>query len=236
MTTRLACFPAMILAVLVIAAAPAAAQRQPRAQQGQATPNNDLWLTSAVGIEYKIDPKWSFHFDLQLQIDRDINRLRTFEARPGFEYALSPNWAVAAGYVQYQHYPTTLRTQRGSFQDLLHRNRFGKITFAGRLRSEELFFENSTLLVRARALAGIRIPIGDSPWEFALSDEIYVDLKVDGTRREAGFSQNKTFVGFGRPISEHLRMSAGYELNTYEQRGRFRNVHQLRLGVAIKLN
>ena len=161
MSTRLACLLAMVRTVLAIAAAPAAAQR--RAQQGQGTPNNDLWLTNAVGIEYAIDPQWSFHLDLQLQIDRNIDRLRTFEARPGFEYAFSPKWAAAAGYVQYQHYPTALRTQRGPFQDFLHRNRFGKIAFASRLRGEELFFENSTLLVRARALAGIRIPIGDSP-------------------------------------------------------------------------
>lgn len=220
-----------MLAVVAVAG-PAAAQRQPVL----ATPNNDIWLTNTVGIEYQIDSQWSFHLEAQLQIDRDITRLRDLLVRPGFEYAFSPNWAVAAGYVQYQRYPTPLRTTRGPFQDLLHRSRFGKINFAARLRGEELFFENTALLVRTRMLAGIRIPIGESPWEFAFSDEIFVNLKVDGTGRQAGLHQNRTYVGFGRPVSEHLKVSAGYELDTYERNGIFRNVHQIRLGFAIKLD
>jgi hypothetical protein len=226
----------MMLALLATAF-PAAAQHQHRQHQRvQATPNNDLWLTNAIGIEYAIGPQWTFNFDAQLQIDRDISRLRAFEVRPGLEYALSPKWAVAAGYVQYQRYPAPLRTLRGPFQDLLQRNRFGKIAFVGRLRGEELFFENTALLVRTRALAGIRIPIGESPWEFAASDEIFVNLKVDGTGRQAGLHQNRTYVGFGRPIGEHIKMSAGYELDTYELRGIFRNVHQIRLGFVYRLN
>ena len=227
--------PAITLAVLLLVAVPAAAQRRTQTQ-APATPNNDLWLTTDVGIEYAIDPQWSFHFETQLQIDRNISRLRDLTVRPGFEYAFSPTWAAAAGYVQYQRYPTPLRTMRGSFQDILHRGRFGKIAFASRLRGEELFYENSALFVRTRALAGIRIPIGGSPWEFAVSDEIFVNLKVDGTGRQAGIHQNRTYVGFGRQISEHLKMSAGYELDTFERNGTFRNVHQIRLGLAYKLN
>lgn len=225
----------MALAVLLLVAAPAAAQRQTQPQP-QATPNNDLWLTNAVGIEYAIDPQWSFHLEAQLQIDRDISRLRTFEVRPGFEYAFSSNWAAAAGYVQYQRYPTQLRTQRGSFQDLLHRNRFGKIAFAGRLRGEELFYENGALLGRARVLAGVRIPIGASPWEVAVSDEVFLDLKVGGTPHQAGIHHNKAYAGVGRPVTEHMKLSVGYELDTYERNGAFRNVHQIRLGFAFRLN
>ena len=230
-------FLATLLAALAFAA-PAAAQHQQHHSPHRlvATPNNDLWLTNTVGIEYQIDQQWSFHLESQLQIDRDISRLRGLEVRPGFEYAFSPHWAAAAGYVQYQRYPAPLRTLRGPFQDILHRNQFGKINFAGRLRNEELFFENTALLVRTRMLAGIRIPIGESPWEFAFSDEIFINLKVDGTGRQAGLHQNRTYVGFGRPVSEHLKMSAGYELDTYEAHGMYRNVHQIRLGFAYRLN
>jgi hypothetical protein len=230
-------FPATLLAVLAFAT-PAVAQHQQHQshQRLVATPDNDIWLTTAVGIEYQIDQQWSFHLESQLQIDRDITRLRGLEVRPGLEYAFSPHWAAAAGYVQYQRYPAPLRTLRGPFQDILHRNQFGKISFAGRLRNEELFFENTALLVRTRLLAGIRIPIGESPWEFAFSDEVFINLKVDGTGREAGLHQNRTYVGFGRPVSEHLKMSAGYELDTYEAHGMYRNVHQIRIGFAYRLN
>jgi len=226
---------ATVLALLAVAG-PTTAQQQQSRNRVPATPNNDLWLTNTVGIEYAINRQWSFQLETQLQIDRNISRLRDLQVRPGFEYALSPNWAVAAGYVQFQRYPAPLRTMRGPFQDLLHRSKFGKIAFAARLRGEELFFENAALLVRTRVLAGIRIPIGESPWEFAFSDEIFVNLKVDGTGRQAGVHQNRAYVGFGRPVSEHLKMSAGYELDTYESHGIYRNVHQIRLGFAYRLN
>ncbi len=232
----LAILAALSMAVSM-AASPAAAQRQQTQAQGQGpTPNGDLWLTTAIALEYAIDARWSFHFDSQLQLDRNMSRLRDFQVRPGFEYALSPSWAVAAGYVQFQRYPAPLRTQRGSFQDLLHRGRLGPVAYTGRLRAEELFFENGALLVRTRALAGVRLPIGNSPWEFAISDEIFVNLKVDGTGRQAGAHQNRAYAGFGRPISPHMKMSAGYELDTFERNGAFRNVHQIRIGFAFRLN
>ena len=224
---------ATALAALAVAG-PAAAQQQH--QRVVATPDNDIWLTNVFSIEYAINPEWSFNLETQLQIDRDITRLRTLQVRPGFEYSLSPQWALAAGYVQYERYPRPLRTQRGPFQDILHRNQFGKIAFVGRVRNEELFYEDGALLVRTRLLAGIRIPIGESPWEFAFSDEIFINLKVDDTGRQPGLHQNRTYAGFGRQVSQHLRLSAGYQLDTYEEHSMYRNVHEIRLGFAYKLN
>lgn len=200
------------------------------------TPNGDLWLVNAVAIEYDINPQWSFHFDTQLQIDRDISRLREFEVRPGFEYAIASNLAIAAGYVQYQYYPTGMPSRRGPFEDLLYRNQFGPIAFAGRLRTEQLFYDNGSVLIRTRPLVGMRIPIGESPWEFAISDEVFIDLKVDRTGRQTGIHHNKAYAGIGRQITAQMKLSMGYELDTYERNGNFRNVNQIRLGVAYKLN
>ena len=236
----------MALGALMVVAAPAEAQRQQGGQgqggrqqqpgQLQATPNNDLWLKTMVSIDYRIDPQWSFHLESELVVDRNASRLRALHVRPGFEYAFSPQWAVAAGYVQYQRYPMGMRTQRGSFQDLLHRSRLGGIFLNGRLRAEELFFENSALLGRTRGLVGMRIPIADSPWEFAASTEFFLNLKVDGTGYQPGVHQNRTYAGFGRAISPHIKLSAGYELDTFERSGTLRNTHLIRFGFAFKLN
>lgn len=229
----LACLTSMALGPV-----PAAAQQRAPSQptRGLATPNGDLWLVNALGIEYDINPKWSFHFDAQIQIDRDISRLREFEVRPGFEYAYAPHLAVAAGYVQYQRYATGLPSRRGPFEDLLYRNQFGPIALAGRLRTEQLFYDNDAVLIRTRPLIGVRIPIGDSPWEFAISDEVFIDLKVDRTGHQTGIHHNKAYAGFGRQITEHMKFSAGYELDTFERNGIVRSVNQIRFGVLYKLN
>ncbi|MDP1748671.1 MAG: DUF2490 domain-containing protein [Reyranella sp.] len=221
----------------MLGAAPAAAQRQsPSPARGPMTPNGDLWLVNSVGIEYDINPQWAFHFDAQLQLDRDVSRLRELEVRPGFEYAFAPNLAIAAGYVQYQRYPTGMPSRRGPFEDMLYRTRFGPVAFAGRLRTEELFYDNTAVLIRTRPLAGVRIPIGESPWEFAVSEEVFIDLKVDRTGHQTGIHHNKAYAGFGRPITAQMKLSAGYELDTYERNGTFRNVQQIRLGVVYRLN
>jgi hypothetical protein len=242
----------MALVALMVVAAPAEAQRQQgggrqgggrqqgmrqqAAQQQTSTPNNDFWSKTSVGIEYQIDPQWSFHFDSELLLDRNASRLHAFHVRPGFEYAFSPKWAAAAGYVQYQRYPTGTRTQRGPFQDILHRTKLGGVFLNGRLRAEELFFENTALLGRTRGLVGVRIPIADSPWEFAASTEFFLNLKVDGTGYQSGIHQNRTYAGFGRSISPSIKLSAGYELDTFERNGTLRNIHLLRVGFAFKLN
>lgn len=227
---------------MVFGAVPATAQQHSSshvssaATNGLATPNGDLWLVNALGIEYDINPKWAFHFDALMEIDRDISRLRELEVRPGFEYAYAPHLAVAVGYVQFQRYPTGLPSRRGPFEDLLYRNQFGPVAFAGRLRTEQLFYDNGSVLIRTRPLVGVRTPIGDSSWEFAISDEVFIDLKVDRTGHQTGIHHNKAYAGFGRQITEHMKFSVGYELDTFERNNVVRSVNQIRLGILYKLN
>lgn len=213
---------------------PALAQQRQQAQA--ATPNGDVWLTPAIGLEYRIDEKWTFHLDAQLRFDSDISRLRDLQVRPGFEYAITPNWAVAAGYVQFTRYAPGLRPTRGPFQDILYRTRIDGLPVTGRWRWEELFFDNGTLLVRTRALAGVRIPLGGTPWELAFSDEVFLNVGLDSPARQGGFAQNRAFVGFGRQLTTWSKASAGYELDTYHNNGMFRNVHNIKLSVAFSLN
>lgn len=82
----------------------------------------------------------------------------------------------------------------------------------------------------------MRIPIGDSPWEFAVSDEVFIDLKVDRTGHQTGIHHNKTYAGVGRPVTPQMKVSAGYELDVYERNGTFRSVNQIRLGIVYRLN
>ncbi len=82
------------LALLMVAAAPAVAQRAQQTQRATPAPpvlNNDLRLQTALNVEYRIDANWSFHLDTELRLDDNISRLRDFEVRPGFEYQFSRN-------------------------------------------------------------------------------------------------------------------------------------------------
>ena len=161
------------LAAMACSAASAAAQqRQARQPVPPQTPNDDLRLETELGFEYRLSPQWRLRLDSKLALDHDVSRARNLELRPGVEYAITPNWAVVGGYVQYQPYTTQIPALRGPFQDIAYGMDFGHLALANRVRMEELFFDtNGALLVRARYRLSAQHPIGDSPWSILVSDE-----------------------------------------------------------------
>ncbi len=226
-----------LLVILCLASTAAQAQRRQRQAQAAQAQSGSVWESPAVALEYRIDKTWSFHLDTQLRFDQNMSRLRTLQVRPGFEYALSPNWALAAGYVQFTRYLPGARQSRGPFQDILYRTRIDGLPITGRLRWEELFFDDSRLLVRSRALAGVRIPLWRSPWELALSDEVFINVSTDRPTRTPGFAQNRAFIGFGRQLTAWAKGSLGYELDSIRTlNGTFRNEHNIKLNLAFSLN
>jgi hypothetical protein len=226
------------LAAMAFSAASAAAQQKQAKQPVQPqTPNDDLRLESELGFEYRLNRRWLARLDSKLVLDHDVDRARHLELRPGVEYALTPNWAVVGGYVQYQPFTTQIAALRGPFQDIAFGMDFGHLALANRVRTEELFFDtNGALLVRARYRLSAQHPIGDSPWSVLLSDEVYFNLKTDGTGRSAGYDRNKFYGGLIVDIGRGAKVSAGYELTTVEPTGGLNEYHAIKLGFAFALN
>lgn len=222
---------------------PAEAQR--RAQQATPTTPASLqsgavWLSPAIGLRYRIDERWTFQMDTQFRFDGASGTLLDVQVRPGIEYILSPNWGVGAGYVQYQRYLAGQTTSRGAFQDILYRAHVDTLPVAGRWRWEELFYDNGTYLVRTRLLAGLRIPLKDTPWELAFSDEVFFNVGNNGPNRRQGWAQNRIYAGFGRSLTPWSKASLGYELDTYNPTGSMpggvRNIHNIKLNLVFDLN
>ena len=231
---------ALIVAVAAMAcsAASAAAQQKQAKQPVQPqTPNDDLRFATELGVEYGLSPQWRLRLDSKLVIDHDVSRARHLELRPGVEYAITPQWAVVGGYVQYQPFTTQIAALRGPFQDIAYGMNFGRLSLANRVRLEELFFDtNGALLVRTRYRLSAEHPIGESPWSILVSDEIYFNLKTDGTGHTAGYDRNKFYGGLILDIGRGAKVSAGYELTTVEPTGGLNEYHMIKLGFAFALN
>jgi Protein of unknown function (DUF2490) len=212
---------------VVLGAAPVAAQVRP----------NDVRLTTALDISYAIDPKWRLDVFSEMRLDQNINRLADLVLRPNIQYAFLPNWTIAAGYVQFEPLQATFRTERGAFEDLFYRTGFGALGVTNRLRLNETFADQSSaMLVFTSYLLALRHPIGESAWFAALSDEVFFNLKVDGTGRQAGFQRNKSYVGVGYPVDQRVSLTAGYELAVDDIRGTLFTAHTIKFGAGIKLN
>ena len=230
-----------ILAAATITIGPAAAQQKQAKEVKQPTPpqtpNDDLRLATELGFEYRLTPEWRLRFDSQLTLDHDIDRARTLELRPSVEYALTPHWAVVGGYAQYQPFTTQLVATRGPFQDVALGMDFGHLSLANRLRTEELLLDtNGALLIRTRYRLSAQHPIGDSPWSVLVSDEVYFNLKTDGTGRTAGYDRNKFYSGLVFELGRGAKVSAGYELTEGRPTGSLNEFHTIKLGFAFALN
>ena len=201
------------------------------------TPNDDLRFATELGVRIPVEPAVAARLDSKLVLDHDVSRARHLELRPGVEYAITPHWAVVGGYVQYQPFTTQIAALRGPFQDIAYGMDFGHLSLANRVRLEELFFDTTgALLLRARYRLSAEHPIGDSPWSILVSDELYFNLKTDGTGRSAGFDRNKFYGGLILDIGRGAKLSAGYELTTVEPTAGLNEYHMIKLGFAFALN
>jgi hypothetical protein len=228
----------LALALAAFGAVPAAAQRQQARQQAQRQQiNDDFRLSPELGFEYRLSPQWRLTFDTRLFLNQAMSNVQKLEMQPGVEYALSPNWSVAGGYIQYQRLPAQVSTTRGPYEDVTYGTTFGRLEIANRLRTEELFYDNNgALLIRTRYRLSLQHPIPETPWAVLVSNELYLNLKTDGTTLPAGYDRNKLYGGLVVEIGRGAKASAGYELTSYEPRGDLRQVHTLRLGFAFALN
>lgn len=224
---RIAACLGALSAATVRGAAPAAAQVWP----------NDVRLSQSLDVYYKIDPKWQLNVFGEVREDHNVSHMENALFRPNIQYALSPQWTVAAGYVQFQPLQPPFRPERGPFEDLYFTTELGGFGLLSRLRFNETFADQkSAALVSSSALAALQHSIGNSEWFAVLSDEVYVNLKVDYTGRRAGFQENKTFVGVGRPINTHLTLNGGYELDVVDFSGTAVTVNTFKLALTVKLN
>ena len=212
---------------IMLGAAPAAAQVRA----------NDVRSATSLDVSYGIDPKWRLDVYSEMRADQNISRPATLVFRPNIQYMFLPEWTVAAGYVQLEPLQATFRTERGAFQDLFYRPRFGALAVTNRVRLNEAFIDKtSALRIFTSYFLALQHPIGDSAWYARLTNETFFNLKVDGTGRQAGFQQNKSFVGIGYPIDPHLSLTGGYELSVDDFRGTLLTTHAIKVSTVIRLN
>lgn len=241
-TSRNRLAPALIIALAMAVAQPAAGQRQQNASQRLASallaqPNQDFRLQTEVGFLYRLSEHWRLRYDTELLVNQQMSNIRELELHPGVEYAVTRNLGVLAGYAQYQRFPAQLPSTRGPFEDIAYGLFLGDLSIANRLRTEELFYDTTgALLVRTRYRLSLQHPIPDTPWGVLVSDEIWFNLKTDGTPAPPGFDRNKLYGGVVLELNQRIKASVGYELTSYEPRGTLREVHTLKIGFAFVMN
>lgn len=193
-----------------------------------------LWTSASVMKRY--NENLSADLTMQLRFDDDIDRLERTLLRPSVSWHFASRQAVTFGYdAHFIHAPNDLVEQR-LWQQYQVSHDFSPIIASLRIRLEERFIDHvDEVPVRVRLKAGAEVPVAGTPWRFMLANEAFIGFTDTARSQRDGFHENRAFIGFGRALSPELNGQIGYQNQFFDGRARDRMIHQLFIGVALKL-
>ncbi len=179
-----------------------------------------LWTTGVVSGELRKGLRGSVA--VQARFRDDVSDLERVVVSPSLTLSLTKGIGATLGYDAHfidspgDSIEHRAWQQLGAVQPLLGTDA------QARFRLEERFIEGvGGAALRGRLLLGFKLPVAGSRWSFEAHNELFWNLTSHGGGGpDAGFDQNRLFVGFGRPLSASTRASLGYLLQYVDRDGR----------------
>ncbi|HEX2608969.1 MAG TPA: DUF2490 domain-containing protein [Flavisolibacter sp.] len=213
------------------------------------------WLASFN--TFRIDPKWSVHFDAQLRSGDALKNVQSILLRPGLNYHLRKNLTATIGYAWINNRRTIgplteMITEHRIWEQLLLTHRLGSFTPSHRFRLEQRFLpvvvsRNNELKVIDRIIAQrfryflrnifplpVTATFTKGPF-LALQNEVFLNLTNKDDVNGSTFDQNRFYAAAGYRLPVKIDLEVGY-MNQYTK-GRTSNLtnHIIQLAVYKRL-
>lgn len=182
------------------------------------------WLIAGgSGSLEAVSPKLSrlrWWFDFQARFFENTDGLGQTIVRPGLGWSLTENTSVWIGYGWIRDYPPgrSAIDENRIWQQFLWNGTAGQSSLQSRTRLEQRFVQTgSDVGWRLRQLVKVVYPLlASGRLRFAAYDEVFIALNSTDWGADAGFDQNRLFLGFNVPLDAARRIHAefGY-LNRY---------------------
>lgn len=191
--------------------------------QAPSTFSQDFRLWSPVFMTMKLPSSFLAYMEVQprfadLDEDGHIDQLLL---RPAIGYQLTENLSIWQGYAWVGNYNQRHTPPQSPFfdesriyQQVLYTRKFESFKIVSRTRLEERWIEHvDGTAVRFRTMLRGQYPLPMAPeWALVAADEIFIHLNTVGSRGpEAGFDQNRFFIGVNRTFSKYFNMDIGYQ-------------------------
>ncbi|MBY0504831.1 MAG: DUF2490 domain-containing protein [Bryobacteraceae bacterium] len=190
-------------------------------------PNANGWYVYTGDHKFTETSKWGLHLEGQFRRFDVITKPQQLLLRPGINYEVNKHIEIGGGYAFVPTYRYGLNPIKSSFtehrlwQNIIVRNKIGKVSIMNRFRFEERFlrpvlkYEN-----RFRYLIRATVPI-KGPWYFTAYNEVFIPVKPE--THPAFADQNRTAALIGYKFAPHWRAEVGYMYQPIWQRnGRIR--------------
>lgn len=192
--------------------------------QSPSTFKQDLALWAPVFMTVKLPKSFYAYMEVNprffdLDDGGDIGQLLL---RPAAGYQLTEKLSIWQGYAWVGNFNVPHTPPQSSFfeenriyQQANYVHKFQSWNTLSRFRLEERWIEGAAgTAVRLRLMWRGLYPLPIAPeWAFATYDEVFINLNtVEGRRGpEAGFDQNRFFIGINRTFSKRFNMDFGYQ-------------------------
>jgi Protein of unknown function (DUF2490) len=195
------------------------------------TLSNDFRLWSPVFLTVPLSTSYIGYAEVNPRFGDDVSDLNQLILRTALGYKLNDNWSVWQGYAWNTVYqnannqPDFTGEQR-IYQQLSYKDKlpfletFPFIKLLSRSRLEERWIDHtSDTALRARTMLRVDVPLPMIPgWGFVTFDEIFFNLNGVSGGPEAGFDQNRWFIGFNREFMKQFNVDLGYQMQIINSR------------------
>lgn len=181
----------------------------------------DFQLWSPIVIQGDISKRWRGFFEIQPRFSENASTLDRAIIRPAVGYRLDRHHSVWLGYLYSPVLEPEFTQEHRVFQQFLAEHSVGKLALVNRTRLEERFLEDvHGTPLRLRHMLRLSHPLDPKKrWSVIAYDEVFWNLNTVSGGPEAGFDQNRLFVGLGRVLNKNARLEAGYLWNWVDRPG-----------------
>ena len=200
------------------------------------TLSNDFRLWTPVFLTVALPQNYIAYAEVNPRFGDDVSDLNQLILRTALGYKLNDKWSVWQGYAWSTVYYNAANLpeftgEHRIYQQLTYKDKyefleaFPFIKIQSRSRLEERWLDHiEGTALRARTMLRVDIPLPQIPdWSFVTFDEIFFNLNgLMGNKGvlapEAGFDQNRWFIGFNRQFTPQFNMDLGYQMQIINTR------------------
>ena len=213
------------------------------------------WLASFN--TFKLNNKFSLHFDAQLRSTDDLKNVQTILLRPGLNFHASKSWVLTTGYAYVRNRRSVgsvsgLLPEHRIWQQALFNHKLKNVAVAHRFRFEERFISKARITddeleangsdraFRFRYFIRGVVPFSSQPAFskgpfFALQNEVFLNTGDRSAVNGKAFDQNRLYAAFGYRLAGKIDLEAGYMNQYTSTRTAFTNNHIAQIAVYKRL-
>jgi len=189
------------------------------------TLSNDFRLWTPVFVTAPLSTSFLGYAEIHPRFGDDVSGLNQLILRTALGYKLNENWSVWQGYARITthenvNYQSDFIEEHRIYQQLTYSDTLPFIKIQCRTRLEARWIDHTDVTaLRARTMLRMDVPLPMVPdWSFVTYDEIFINLNGVSGGPEAGFDQNRWFIGFNREFTKQINVDFGYHMQIINTR------------------